>query len=168
MPDYFMTQTLRPSLYKHKARDQYVKTIPIMHRHLRNCCKWYALVVELTKKANIHYHIKCEFITDAWKLLYLDNVRRIGFNDCSIIKDMDKTTDYMLKDVLKTQEWFRLRPGEHGMNLKVYQAWTNDIKMVNALQKFIYIPIDICQDEEETKKLQDQPQDRHSLDELLV
>jgi len=108
---HFVTFTLQPHLNGKGCRQQLRSTFNKANFELQRVCKSYRLVAELTKKANIHYHAIVEFdvsehfTKDDLSLILQDNCKSsavFGRMECEDIKDITKTTNYILKDISRT------------------------------------------------------------------
>lgn len=53
--------TLKPELYKRRARTQYMQTMEHLEDILDIYCDSYIVVAELTESSNVHYHCLLEF-----------------------------------------------------------------------------------------------------------
>lgn len=58
---YSITFTLKPELYRNRARNQYIRTCPKVREILHMFTNQYILAPELTKQGNIHYHALVAF-----------------------------------------------------------------------------------------------------------
>lgn len=106
--DYHITLTLKPSMYRMDAEEQFRKTKDIVRNLMRGFT--YTCVTELTNQYNIHYHMICKAplaIAKCIPKLFADRKRKIkelGFHKMDSVDNYDVYTAYMLKDVKKTQE----------------------------------------------------------------
>lgn len=55
--EMFLTVTLNPRWYNRGTKQQYLESIFILHKYLRQFASDYQAYPELTKRGNIHYHI---------------------------------------------------------------------------------------------------------------
>lgn len=111
--NYFITFTLDPSIYKHTAREQLKKTVNLLIKVLERLCTRYRFTVELTKKANVHYHAIVDFKPDLYDygpLILRDEIKKIKLLGDDILidpirhtlKDHVRILDYLVKDFIKT------------------------------------------------------------------
>jgi len=105
---WFITITIRPELYKLKAKSQYKKTIEHVKHILNMATNKYVLVVELTKNNNIHYHAIAEFKENNTKVMasiIVDVIKGHSYLGMTKVNDtqvqdinMGRTIDYLFKD----------------------------------------------------------------------
>lgn len=117
--DYFFTQTLSPMLYRLKKSAQIKRTIKELQRILPEFCTRYAIVAEITRKGNVHYHgyftpmqgvgeMHIEVLRDI-----MSNV--IGYADeITQIKNNEDVYKYMCKSLDKTNVTinYRVKSGQ--------------------------------------------------------
>lgn len=112
---HFVTISLQPSLYKHKARQQLKKTQLHIMRILSGLSNDFYLVAELTKQCNIHYHAcvmwkpSTDFSQDDYKYLYYDIMKNSALFGITKVNELviarehsQRTQDYMAKDIKRT------------------------------------------------------------------
>jgi len=110
--DLFMTITLKPDMYKMRARRQYNRTIQSVKDILNVFCERYILIPELTEACNVHYHAIVSFkpqeLVQFAKDKFIDVIRihrvlgNTKINKMPVI-DVKRTVDYMLKEYNKTK-----------------------------------------------------------------
>lgn len=118
--DTFLTVTLSPTMFGYNMREQHRKTFLKIVKFLDQFFKTYFLVVELTKEANIHYHIQgdmfenCVTLEDGTKgeniaIIQFKDVYKtlckfgFGFHKLETVKNKVLTAQYLRKDLSKTQ-----------------------------------------------------------------
>lgn len=104
---YFITITLPPRLYKHKATTQFAETINTLRTTFEPC----VTVCELTDAGNVHYHvIKAMNRMTKFKLIEkVKSKRCFGYMHINKVPicshDMlDKAANYMCKDLNTTRK----------------------------------------------------------------
>lgn len=131
---HFVTVTLQPKMYGKSCRQQLRATSKKLLIELNNVCNSYKFVAELTNKCNIHYHGICNFyVTDSFNadilnLMLQDNLKKygcFGFVDSEAIKDIDKVTAYITKDVDKT---YKVVNPRNKTVLSIYWEWAKSAK----------------------------------------
>lgn len=101
----FITITLPPRAYKHKAAKQHKLVKSTIYNIMRVHCKDFCIIAELTEQANVHYH---GWFTEAYEhamLFMLDNFKEVvGFVKVNKerITHVKRTYDYMRKDMANT------------------------------------------------------------------
>lgn len=140
MPEvsYFMTQTLRPTLYKLKVSQQHEKIFKEIKYAVRRYSKYAMVVPELTKKCNMHYHMIVKFEDDLFKIQFVDHMRKIGFYDLQILKNEQKCMNYMMKDVHNTREILSSAENEIPFIYKASSILVEQMKLISK-------PIDISE-----------------------
>lgn len=104
--NYELTLTLRPSLYRFTAQEQYDKC----YESLRTIFKYYKVfcIAELTQENNVHYHCIIELKSFKERALLLDKFRKhnhkFGRKTCTQLIDYPKYVEYLFKDIEKTSQ----------------------------------------------------------------
>lgn len=100
---FAITQTLCPAKCKKAPYDQIQATLPKLKTLLKKdlFVTKYVIVCELTKQANIHYHMYVETTCEFFQQLYSVYTKSLGY---SVIKDYKNNGwfDYMYKETAKT------------------------------------------------------------------
>lgn len=137
---HFVTFTLQPQLYGKTARQQLRSTWKKANFELQRVCKSYHLVAELTKKANIHYHAIVEFDicqffdADDLSIILYDNLKTsnvFGRSESEKIKDITKTTNYIIKDLEKTTKIINPR-GKTPLDCKF--EWIKGLQKIDVIK----------------------------------
>lgn len=143
--DMFLTITLSADVLLLDARTQHRKTYVVVKNILDRHVKRYLLVTELTKKANIHYHIIYESHNDTiitseqsedcnmtssmvkpskdplHEFYICEEIKKskvLGFYDIQVIKNCKNTYNYVIKDIVKTHRCLNNKP-----SLKQLDIW---------------------------------------------
>lgn len=123
---YAITQTILPHFNKFKAVKQFEKITPRLTKLLRKVCLEYSLIVEMTQKANVHYHILVKWRDNTSMDEYLDSVRSLGH--AMIKKIFTSNADwekYMLKDTERTLNILNMKSKVNTYRLNhIYKKWT--------------------------------------------
>lgn len=106
---FAVTMTVSPKLFKNKAEHQYDDTVYVIIEYLRKIDHMgYTLVAEITKNANIHYHMMIDVkdmslmkFTKLFKDL-LRSENKLGFSCVKLVDNEKGWTEYMLKDYNET------------------------------------------------------------------
>lgn len=100
---WFLTVTLKPSIFPKPAAYQFVASINPFIKILEKYCYDYSYVTELTEHANVHYHAWIELRNNNHKYRIINEFKKdkvLGF--CKIntepIYDTDRTYAYMLDE----------------------------------------------------------------------
>lgn len=103
--DLAFTITLKPSEYRRTYEDQYKGSCYLLTSIFNaGGCK-YTMVAELTKQYNIHYHGIIKIPTERGKdsiKWFFDRLRLLSFigrSECEQVKNYEKWTTYIMKDV---------------------------------------------------------------------
>ena len=105
---YFMTVSLKPDLYSFSARSQFKKTNDKLFKLIKGYSNNFMMTTELTKKANIHYHIIIKFKDMEYvsELLIeaLRSTKEFGNTmiNPDVIIETERTLNYIKKDIHKT------------------------------------------------------------------
>lgn len=113
----FVTQTLKPALYKHSCATQRSMTVDTMISILEYLCSDYCLIIELTGECNVHYHFWALFKDKSGPNQYYEivkSVHRLGYtkiskenyNKSTLNQQVD-THNYMCKDLEETYKIIR-------------------------------------------------------------
>lgn len=158
---HFVTFTLQPQLNGKGCRQQLRQTWKKANYELQRVCKSYHLVAELTKKCNIHYHAIIEFdinqffSADELNLILQDNVKQsnvFGRFDTELIKSIENTTNYITKDLEKTNKIINPR-GKTPLDYKIewYKGLIkiDDVK-ITRLKNYLKIDDNIDDTEDTT------------------
>jgi len=123
---WFLTITVKPELYSLNVRNQYKKTIPHVISILGNMTKKYVLLMETTKKSNVHYHVLAQFKDNNSQLMgtlledQLKGHKVLGntkVNDTQVLEEnYPRTIEYLFKDYEKTMKMLNFR----GFNKPAY------------------------------------------------
>jgi len=108
----FITLTLKPKYYKHSAKVQLLKTIPLIKEMLSQLytCEG-SIVAELTDACNVHYHLWIKFTEPIDILRIQDAWRQFGFSHVTpqpIITEsqINRVKNYMDKQAKERNEIF--------------------------------------------------------------
>lgn len=133
---HFVTVTLQPKMYGKSCRQQLRSTSRKLLCELNNVSQRYKFVAELTNKCNIHYHGMVAFNVndtlnaEVCNLILQDNLKKhgcFGFVDSEAIKDIDKVSTYINKDLDKTDKVLNPR---NKIKLEIYWEWAKTTKIV--------------------------------------
>lgn len=124
---FFVTITLKPSLYGHTVRKQFIMTVDKVEACLRAWASTYWLVPELTKQNNIHYHaiVKFNDNIEYAKEKFIDTMKTIisfGFVHigAQVIENVLRTWNYLIKDLSKTSSLINMKKGDYEI-MRVYK-----------------------------------------------
>lgn len=97
-----VTVTLKPSMFEKRARRQHKQCWGHINRLVQMFSKTYYIVTELTKKANVHYHISVEWTDQYSQLDFLDTIKTSTlfgntFINEKTITDVERTYQYFEK-----------------------------------------------------------------------
>lgn len=162
---HFVTFTLQPHLNGKGCRQQLRATFNKANFELQRVCKSYKLVAELTKKCNIHYHAIVQydvseyFAEDELNLILQDNCKSsnvFGRMDCERIKDIKNVSDYIIKDIAKTDKIVNTRGKK---SLDIFKDWSKGMvpikdKKVTRLKDYLTIDNNIQDDVEFGEEIQ--------------
>jgi len=105
---YFFTLTLQPKYYKYKPEEQYDMTYMSIFQTIWALGSNIAIIAELTKNYNIHYHglIDSEgysnlvkYFRDAFR-----NHKYVGYISIEQVVNEPKCKEYIIKDLMHTKE----------------------------------------------------------------
>lgn len=148
--DTFLTVTLNPSIFNLNMREQHRKTFQKLVKFLNDFFKSYFLVVELTKDANIHYHIHGDLFQNIVKtsdgtneditLIHFKDVYKsllkhgFGFHKIETVKNKLLTAQYLRKELSKTNLSINRRNKAY-LPIWHYKAMTNTEFNLEAAHK---------------------------------
>jgi len=123
---WFVTFSIKPDLYSLNVRNQFKKTIPSIIAILDNMTEKYVMLMETTKKSNVHYHALVQFKDNNSQMMgvlledQMKAHRVIGntkVNDTQVLEEnYPRTIEYLFKDYDKTHKILNFR----GFNKPMY------------------------------------------------
>lgn len=142
MPDplrqctHFVTVTLNPDLMnKHRMYQQLKLTSDKIKGHCQalHPSIW---VAELTKKANIHYHImvKCD---EMEAMLLIDDFKtnkKYGYIDIQPIKNHQKTYEYLIKNVTFTYNVLHAGRNKNNVPQDIWNIYLHELQAKTKLK----------------------------------
>lgn len=105
---YFLTQTIKPSYYTLRAKDQLKQSWEALRPILKLYTNSYEIVAELTKNHNIHYHGMLEIKSEAIISYLLDHLKVVGMphsTDFKPVKHYQECKNYMHKNLFYTNKF---------------------------------------------------------------
>lgn len=134
----FGTVTINPSLNGMSIVTQITKTFSVIQNMMDVTELPYHYCYELTKQGNIHYHfliwcddssIEIPVIIDSYKRFRSKIGKKFynlfGFSKIEVCKDTKRVIDYIMKDVIKTEQIIR-RTTKKVDFLTMYPVYNND------------------------------------------